>query len=197
MLSAVRSYVARHHLAMLALFVALGGTSMAAARLPARSVGTKQIKAGAITGGKIARNAVTSAKVKNGSLQATDFAAGQLPAGAPGAPGRDGAPGAAGSPGVSGLHIVTADSATDTTNPKVVVASCGAGEAAVGGGGQVFTSVANQQDAIRTSGPVVGGNTQPTSGVPDGWRVNAVQSTADTTNSFTARAYALCAHVAP
>jgi hypothetical protein len=194
MFSAVRSYVARHHVAMLALFVALGGTSVAAARLPARSVGTKQIKAGAITGSKIAGNAITSAKVKNGSLKAADFASGQIPAGPQGAAGHDGAPG---SPGVSGLHIVTADSTTDTTSPKVAVASCAAGEAAVGGGGQVFTSVANQQDAIRTSGPVVGGNTQPTTGVPDGWRVNAVQSTADTTNSFTVRAYALCAHVAP
>jgi hypothetical protein len=39
------SYVGRHHLALLALFVALGGTSVAAANvvLPRNSVGTSQV----------------------------------------------------------------------------------------------------------------------------------------------------------
>jgi hypothetical protein len=44
--------------AFVALFVALGGGAYAAIKLPANSVGTKQLKNGA----------VTSAKVKNGSL---------------------------------------------------------------------------------------------------------------------------------
>ena len=43
----------------LALFIALGGVSYAAVKLPARSVGTKQLKTGA----------VTSAKVRNGTLR--------------------------------------------------------------------------------------------------------------------------------
>jgi hypothetical protein len=47
--------------AYLALFVALGGVSYAALKLPKNSVGSKQIKA----------NAVKSAKVKNASLRAT------------------------------------------------------------------------------------------------------------------------------
>jgi hypothetical protein len=47
----------------LALFVALGGTSYAASQLPKNSVGSRQIKA----------NAVTSPKVKNGSLSSKDF----------------------------------------------------------------------------------------------------------------------------
>jgi hypothetical protein len=202
-LSTLRAYVVRHHLAILALFIVLGGTSYAAVRLPAKSVGTKQLKSSAVTRVKLARGAVTSSKVKDGSLLPADFARGQLPVGPAGqtgpagAPGERGSDGAPGSPGISGLHIVTADSAADTTNPKVVVAPCPSGEAAVGGGGQVFTTVPAQQDALRTSGPVVGGDTQPTSGVPTGWRVNAVQDTADTTNAWTARAYALCATVAP
>src|SRR3954452_5183757 len=86
---------------VIALVVALGGTSYAAIVLPANSVGTKQIK----------KNAVTGAKVKNGSLLSADFRAGQLPAGATGATGATGlkgdkgtagAAGPAGSPGVKG-----------------------------------------------------------------------------------------------
>lgn len=75
--------------AVIALFIALGGASYAAVKLPKNSVGTKQIK----------KNAVDSSKVRNGSLLATDFGKGQLPAGATGA---TGAPGAAGLPGASG-----------------------------------------------------------------------------------------------
>jgi hypothetical protein len=77
---------------LLALFVALGGTSYAAVRLPAGSVGTKQIAA----------NAVTSSKVKNGALLAKDFKKGQLRSGPSGPAGRQGAPGAAGRDGASG-----------------------------------------------------------------------------------------------
>ena len=66
--------------AFLALFVALGGISWAAIKLPKNSVGAAQIK----------KNAVTSAKVKNRTLLAKDFKAGQLPAGAVGAPGQQG-----------------------------------------------------------------------------------------------------------
>ena len=57
--------------AYLALFVALGGTSYAAASLPRNSVGTAQLK----------NSAVTSSKVRNGSLTARDFRRGSLPRG--------------------------------------------------------------------------------------------------------------------
>jgi hypothetical protein len=48
---AISGYIGRHHVALLALFVALGGTSMAAtnALLPKNSVGTAQLKNGAVT----------------------------------------------------------------------------------------------------------------------------------------------------
>jgi hypothetical protein len=73
-------------IAMIALAVALGGTSYAAVVLPKNSVGTKQLK----------KNAVTSAKVKNRSLLKVDFKAGQLPAGPRGAKGATGNTGATG-----------------------------------------------------------------------------------------------------
>jgi hypothetical protein len=76
-------------IACIALIVALGGTGYAAVTLPANSVGTAQLK----------KDAVTSLKVKNHSLLAADFKAGQIPAGQPGAAG---APGAAGPPGPAG-----------------------------------------------------------------------------------------------
>jgi hypothetical protein len=88
----IGAYMRRHHLALLALFVALGGTSYAAVRVPANSVGPKQLEA----------NAVTSAKVRDHSLLARDFAADSLPAGPAGATGDAGPQGPKGDPGPKG-----------------------------------------------------------------------------------------------
>jgi hypothetical protein len=98
----IRSRVTSAHvIAMLALFVAMGGTGYAALSLPKNSVGSKQIK----------KNAVTSTKVKNGSLKAGDFKAGQLPAG-PAGPvgpaGRNGTNGADGTNGAPGEAVAYA-----------------------------------------------------------------------------------------
>lgn len=54
--------------AVLALIVATAGTSYAAFNLPRNSVGSKQLRNGAVTGAKIKRGAVTAAKVANHSL---------------------------------------------------------------------------------------------------------------------------------
>jgi Collagen triple helix repeat (20 copies) len=81
--------------ACVALFIALGGVTYAAMVLPANSVGTMQLRS----------NSVTSPKVKDHSLKALDFAAGEIPAaaaGASGSPGPQGPAGAAGIPGPSG-----------------------------------------------------------------------------------------------
>ena len=79
-------------IALLALFIALGGTSYAVTALPKNSVGTQQIK----------KDAVTGAKVKNGSLSSADFAAGTLLKGDTGASGATGATGATGPQGATG-----------------------------------------------------------------------------------------------
>ena len=97
--SGVTGHMRHNVVAYLALFVALGGTSYAAIRLPANSVGAKQIK----------KNAVRSSDVKNASLAAIDFKAGQLPAGARGAQGLPGARGAAGGTGPAGARGAAGD----------------------------------------------------------------------------------------
>ncbi len=57
------AYVRRHHIGLVALFVALGGTSYAATRLPSNSVGSGQIRAGAVTAVKIRNGAITAEKL--------------------------------------------------------------------------------------------------------------------------------------
>ncbi len=88
--------------ATMALIVALSGTSYAAIKLPANSVGSKQIKKSAVANSDLRSNAVTSGKVKNGSLLSADFKAGQLPAGPAGAAGPRGFTGAKGDKGDKG-----------------------------------------------------------------------------------------------
>jgi hypothetical protein len=73
--------------AVVALIAALGGTSYALSKLPKNSVGSQQLRKGAVKGADMAGDAVTAAKVTDGSLLAADFEAGQLPAGPAGATG--------------------------------------------------------------------------------------------------------------
>jgi hypothetical protein len=58
---------------IIALVVALGGTSYAALALPKNSVGTKQLKKRAVTAPKLKANAVGSSKVRNDSLKGSDI----------------------------------------------------------------------------------------------------------------------------
>ena len=86
------AYVRRHHIGLLALFIALGGTSYAAAKLPKNSVGSAQIRSGAVTQSKLQK-----------SLQSKLAKAGAPgPAGATGAQGPKGDTGAQGPQGVAG-----------------------------------------------------------------------------------------------
>ena len=90
-------------LALVALFVALGGTGIAAvAAIPNNSVGTAQLRNDSVTRGKIAHQTITSALIQPGTLLAKDFAAGQLPAGQKGDRGETGATGPQGPQGERG-----------------------------------------------------------------------------------------------
>jgi hypothetical protein len=187
MLATLGSYVRRHHLGMLALFVALSGTAYAAS-LPRNSVGTPQLK----------RNAVTSAKVKPRSLLANDFRRGQLPAGPQGPQGPQGPTGPRGPEGLHGVEgprgpvgprgpegPAGATNVTARVGPQgsgQAFAECNPGEVAVGGGG-LTSDVA--LTFLSLSEPV------PFSGTPTGWQVAAQRT--DGINSEGIRAVVVCA----
>jgi hypothetical protein len=59
--------------AIIALFVAIGGTSYAAITLPRNSVGQREIKSAAVGNNELKRGAVTSRAIKNGAVQLHDL----------------------------------------------------------------------------------------------------------------------------
>src|SRR5690349_13389680 len=64
--------------ALVALFVALGGVGYAATKLPKNSVGSRQIKANAVTAAKLKAEAVTAAKIKPGAVGPVQLGAGSV-----------------------------------------------------------------------------------------------------------------------
>jgi hypothetical protein len=64
--------------AYLALFVALGGSAYAASHLGKKTVGTKQLKGGAVTAAKLKKNAVTKAKIKAAAVDGSKIADGSV-----------------------------------------------------------------------------------------------------------------------
>jgi hypothetical protein len=103
---------------MLALTIALGGTSYAAVTLPHNIVGSAQIKPRAVKNSDLGSNSVTSGKVKNRSLFAVDFKLGQIPAGPTGATGATGPAGPQGPAGVAAAYArVNATGALDSGTP--------------------------------------------------------------------------------
>jgi hypothetical protein len=159
--------------------LAAGGTSYAATGL----ITSAAIKNGAVKSVDLARNSVTSSKVRDGSLLAKDFKRGQLggasgtpgpegPAGARGPAGPAGAPGPAGGPGPTGgagpagaqgpkgadgaTNVVTRSTYLPTGTGNV---SCNPGERATGGGitGDLFEAYVNESQPF------------PQSGIPTGW----------------------------
>jgi hypothetical protein len=64
--------------AFVALLLALGGVSYAAVELPARSVGSKELKRSAVAKANIRSNAVDGSKVVNESLTGKDIREGSL-----------------------------------------------------------------------------------------------------------------------
>ena len=75
------SFLLRHRpspamvVACIALAVALGGTSYAAIRVPAKSVGAKQLKKNAVTSPKVKNNSLTGADVRESTLGGVPSAA--------------------------------------------------------------------------------------------------------------------------
>ena len=175
----------------LCLFIVLGGSAYAAARLAPNSVGQRQIQTNGVAAKEIAKgavgpselraNAVRTGKVKDASLLAQDFAPGQLPQGPPGPPGEPGERGLQGERGPSGATNVTVRTTATTitiTCPggtrdcrqyETLTARCEPGERATGGGygaGRNSTSGATaSHESYLENRP------DPQTGTPTGWTV--------------------------
>lgn len=168
-------------LAVVALFVALGGSSYAAVSvLPKASVGAPQIKQGA----------VNSKKVQDGSLLAKDFKAGQLPAGAQGpqgpqgTQGEQGPAGPQGAPGISGFQIVEAAPINvDPGRTSQQTVNCPAGKKAISGGYETSSST-----------DVTLNRTGPSTTAGAAWYVRITNNTGV---AKTWNAQAVCVNVAP
>ncbi len=127
--------------AVIALIVAMSGTSYAVTQLPRNSVGAKQLKKNAVTAVKIKKNAVTGAKVKDGSLTEKDFAAGTLLQGPTGPKGDTGLTGPQGAQGLQG--------------PAGAIASAYATSTATNAMSTAFATVVSLSQGSQASGAIV------------------------------------------
>ena len=177
-------------IACLALGIALGGTGFAAvtAALPKNSVGTAQLK----------NDAVTSAKIQNGTLQRADFRSDQLPNGIPGSPGPAGPQGVKGDTGPVGASGLVGDvtlhsasvtvpqyTSLGTYGSRAVTANCDPSEKGLGGG----TDWVGDGDAVQLvtvlSSPVYDATAKKITG----WRARGGN---DTSSSHQFTVYVLC-----
>ena len=153
--------------ACVALAISLSGTAYAVSTaLPRNSVGPVQLK----------NNAVNSAKVRNASLRAADFAPGQIPAGPQGP---------AGPPGAAGLQLISGSGASNSSSPKSQQQDCPAGKRAVGGGGVITGSAGNTFLSI--SRPTDAGT---------GWIATGRESSGGNAGNWAVQTWVVCATVA-
>ena len=184
----------------MALFVALGGASYAAVKIPKNSVGNTQLR----------KDAVTSAKVKDRSLLATDFKTGQLPRGATGATGATGAAGASGvtaANGTSGSALGITLTGTPQEVMSTTVSSGPAGRMVVTGSFRMYnqtvaaggSSCGVNIDGAPASQPTwtFGGVGQNVGDhiINNDWQVPVVASAAVTAGTHTASV--ICTKVGP
>jgi hypothetical protein len=188
----LRSHIQSNVVGYVALFFALSlGGAWAATELQRNEVKSKHIAKKQVKSSDLAPEAVTSPKVANGSLLGDDFAPGQLPSGPNGATGpagpngATGPQGATGSPGISGLETVFATSASDSVSPKEITVDCPAGKRTIGTGAVI----------IGAEGHVLIDEIVPSAAttVPGNVFVNAAEEEPTTGDSWSVRAYAICA----
>ncbi len=188
-LARIRSHLLGNAVAYAALFVALGGTSYAAATLPRNSVGEVQlrkasvsaakIKSGAVTRAKIRGNAITSAKIKDGTLLTRDFAPGQLKIALKTV---KGPAGPQGPPGATTVVIRSVGGAAGADGRYTATAVCSPGERAVGGGAALL-GPAHTNDHVLMSRPGV------TAGAGGFGAGSNVPVAGDTPTAWTAEVY--------
>jgi hypothetical protein len=178
---------------VVALFVALGGSSYAAIKVTG-----KNVKDSSLTGKDIKNSSLTSSDVKNKSLLSKDFKAGQLPAGPRGADGANGTNGF----GLLAYPFGSVD-VNDGDPADSGVVACDPGTFPTGGDAFAFqTALPNDPvPGVITSD---GLDFDPSSGSPDGyfatWENNSAQTVtvevdAVCANATTVQSKAKAAHL--
>lgn len=176
-----RQHFARHCVAYLALFIALGGTSYAASQITGA-----QVKDGTLTGADFAAGSISSdqlapqakASAKRGKRGPRGYRGYRGPQGVPGVPGP------AGAAGISQYEVVRATSPAQSNAGLTQWVSCPSGKRVVGGSGA--TNV--------TSGVYISANGPMTDG-REGWQVTMVEDGLGTTANWTVSVAAFCAVV--
>ena len=194
--------------ALIALFVAMGGVSYGVAtgtidsrEIKNNSVRSRDLRNHSVTGKDIRQNSLGGAEIKESSL-------GQVPSAARSGSATSATNAKSASNATNATNATNAGNATNLGNkpagsylsdirlaapvasannsisPKTATASCAAGEEVVGGGGLVAGGNNPQNIVLQGSRPV--------EGAPDTWEATAVETSADAGNS-TVTAYALCA----
>lgn len=167
-------FTSAHLIALLALFVALGGSAYAF-HLGKGSVKTKNIKNGAVVESKLATGAVTNAKIAAGAVTGAKIA-----------------PDAVGAENIRDVVVRSASKPLPDNSNVLVTATCAPGERLVGGTGNV--SASNSQDIVVTgaSPALANGNGVADGQAPGAWQVTANNYPGGSPLPSAATAYALC-----
>jgi hypothetical protein len=109
-------------ISVLALFVALGGSALAAKKIitTPSQLGSKVVK-----NGKVAKEDLKGNRLRNDTVKGTQVDESTL-----------------GTPLVRNVEVVTAETAQDTTSPKPVTATCPTNKKVIGGGATITGDVA-------------------------------------------------------
>jgi hypothetical protein len=180
--------------ATLALFVALGGTSYAAATISGsdvqngsltgsdirnESLKSRDVDNGSLTGGDLKNGSIKGADVDDASLAAADFKPGELPAGPAGPQGPQGIQGPQGPAGATNVVARRANAAVPSGTTETAIVSCLAGERAVGGGAGITGAALTGDAAIFVNEPREEDGSDPENGdVATKWAAVGVNATA-------------------
>ena len=184
-MGSVRSrFTSAHLIALLALFVALGGSAYAF-HLGKNAVKTRNIKNGAVVESKLSGGAVTDAKIAAGAVTNSKIADGAVTKAKIAA-------GAVGADSVGDVLVRSATKPLPDGGSAFITATCAPGERLIGGTGSV--SAANFQDVVVTgafpsmadAGPVGPGQS------PTGWTVIANNYMGGIASPVSGTAFALC-----
>jgi hypothetical protein len=177
------SIARRHGVAAAALFFALAGTSYATGALAPNSVGTKQLRDGAVTTAKIQHDTLAQLRGAKGDPGPQGAKGDPGPQGAKGDTGPQGAKGDTGpqgpkgEPGATNVTVKTQSEQIANNLAMDQAVDCPAGFVATGGGGHVGTGGGGGLVISRSEPHVVGGKSV-------GWDVIA-ENTSGNATQFT------------